>query len=73
MTTRERDELDEWIDSLASAESVAEEAYNSLRNSWPGTKPKWLRAPWYQLPADFRGLLVSVAERAKMLKPEQST
>jgi hypothetical protein len=65
---RERDELDEWIDSLATAETAAEEAYTSLRNSWPGTKPKWLRIPWHQLPSDFRGLLVSIAARAEKTK-----
>lgn len=66
-------ELDDWLKSLNSAEDVAEEAYTSLRNSWPGDKPKWLRQPWHLLPQAFRGLLVTIAERASLPADQPST
>lgn len=62
----EMNDTNVWLASLQTAADVAEEAYTSLRNSWPGQRPKWLRQHWHQLPTDFRVLLINIAERAGM-------
>lgn len=67
----QRDDIDVWLESLNSADDVAEECYTSMRNSWPGTKPKWMRNPWNQLPTDLRGLLVKIAERAALAQKQR--
>lgn len=62
--------IDDWLARIRSAEHVAEEAYTSLRNSWPGTKPKWLCRPWDRVPRELRALLIEVAERAGTFRKE---